>query len=110
MITRQGHRRDFLRFMLAAAVLPVRGIADQSQATAGYHVHPKDWIQDALDAAARDPVNKTVYVHAGTYAPRAKGQALVWFNARHDGITLQAVGDVILTAGNPELADAHAHS
>ena len=32
---------------------------------------------------------------------RRKGQALIWFNARHDGITLEAVGDVVLTAANP---------
>ena len=56
------------------------------------------------------PDNKTVYVHAGTYRPPAKGQALVWFNARHDGITLEAVGDVTLTAANPEVAEAEAHS
>jgi hypothetical protein len=46
-----------------------------------------------------------VYVHAGTYRPDRKGQALIWFNARHDGITLQAVGDVTLTAANPALTD-----
>ena len=63
---------------------------------------PGGQIQDALEAAARDPVNKTVYVHAGTYRPAARGQALIWFNARHDGITLEAVGDVILTAANPD--------
>ena len=55
---------------------------------------PRASIQDALEAAARDPVNKTVFVHAGTYRPPARGQALIWFNARHDGITLEAVGDV----------------
>jgi hypothetical protein len=78
--------------------------------TAGYHVYPKSAIQDALEAAARDPVNKTVYVHAGTYRPRDRGQALIWFNARHDGITLEAVGEVILTAGNPQIADSRAPS
>jgi hypothetical protein len=75
-----------------------------------YHVRPSGRIQDALEAAAADPVNKTVYVHAGTYRPSAKGQALIWFNARHDGITLEAVGDVILTAANPEVADRRAPS
>ena len=58
----------------------------------------------------QDPVNKKVYVHAGTYRPAARGQALIWFNARHDGITLEAVGDVILTAANPEIADKAAPS
>jgi hypothetical protein len=35
---------------------------------------------------------------------------LIWFNERHDGITLEAIGDVILTAGNPRVADAQAPS
>lgn len=78
--------------------------------TGAYHVYPKGRIQDALEAAAADPVNKTVYVHAGTYRPAAKGQALIWFNARHDGITLEAVGAVILTAANPDVADKNAPS
>lgn len=123
MTTRQDHRRAFLRLLLAACVLPVRGFARQDKTkavsdhavsfdakTASYHVYPKGQIQDALQAAARDPVNKTVYVHAGTYRPPAKGQALIWFNARHDGITLEAIGEVILTASNPEIADAQAPS
>ena len=79
-------------------------------ATGSYHVHPGGRIQDALEAAAKDRVNKTVFVHAGTYRPAAPGQALIWFNARHDGITLEAVGDVILTAANPEIADRRAPS
>jgi hypothetical protein len=121
MTTRHDHRRAFLQVLLAACVLPVRGFAREDKAagkndvsldagTGSYHVYPKVQIQDALEAAARDPVNKTVYVHAGTYRPPAKGQALIWLNARHDGITLEAVGDVVLTAGNPGIADAGAHS
>ena len=43
-------------------------------------------------------------------ARATRGQALIWFNARHDGITLEAVGEVILTAGNPEIADSRAPS
>ena len=116
-----AHRRHFLQFLLAACALPARGFARQDKGvidsaprrdpkTSGYHVRPNGRIQDALEAAARDPVNKTVYVHAGTYRPAAKGQALIWFNARHDGITLEAVGDVVLTAANPEIADAQAPS
>ena len=46
----------------------------------------------------------------GLNRPQAKGQALIWFNARHDGITLQAVGDVVLTAANPQIADSGAPS
>ena len=121
MTTRPDDRRAFLQLLLAACALPVRGLARQDKPpigngisldarTSSYHVHPRGRIQDALDAAARDPVNKTVYVHAGTYRPAARGQALIWFNARHDGITLEAVGDVTLTASNPEIADSRAPS
>ena len=113
-------RRDILRLLLAAPLLPATRFAGQDK-TAGkgvsldagaraYRVSPSGSIQDALEAAARDPVNKTVLVHAGTYRPSAKGQALIWFNARHDGITLEAVGEVILTAANPAIADANAPS
>ena len=116
MTTRHDHRRAFLRLMIAAPFLGSRALARQSPAVApepkadGYHVHPGGQIQDALEAAARDPARKTVFVHAGTYRPPARGQALIWFNARHDGITLQAVGDVTLTAANPEIADSWAPS
>lgn len=117
----EADRRAFLKLLLAGCALPVRASAQQEKPIPGggvnldasaraYRVYPKDRIQDALEAAARDPVNKTVYVHAGTYRPSAKGQALIWFNARHDGITLQAVGDVILTAANPGIADPQAPS
>jgi hypothetical protein len=78
--------------------------------TRSYQVYPGARIQDALEAAANDPINKTVLVHAGTYRPAAKGQALIWFNARHDGITLEAAGDVTLTAANPAIADPKAPS
>jgi hypothetical protein len=127
MTTRQDHRRAFLQLLLGACVLPVRGLARQEKPatangarpgvaaildtkTAAYHVHPGQQIQAALEAAARDPVNKAVYVHAGTYRPPARGQALIWLNARHEGITMEAVGDVILTAHNPEIADQKAPS
>jgi hypothetical protein len=116
MTIRRDHRRAFLQILLGACVVPVRGgAARQGSAddhnlvpdpsTGGYHVHPGGQIQDALEAAARSPDVKKVYVHAGTYRPAAKGQALIWFNARHDGITLEAVGEVILTAANPKIAD-----
>lgn len=108
-------RREFLQLLIAAAALPhgarrQHPAAGESARTAGSntaprHVYPNQSIQDALDAAARDPVNKTVHVHAGTYRPASKGQAFIWLNARHDGITVEAVGEVILTAANPELAD-----
>src|SRR5260370_42014442 len=68
--------------------------------TDGYHVFPGGSIQEALDEAARNPTNKVIKVHAGTYRPQARGQALVWFNRSHDGIRLEAVGEVTLTATN----------
>lgn len=81
--------------------------ADQER---DHQVYPGDDIQEALERAARDPINKTVRVHAGTYRPYRPGQALIWFNARHDGITLEAVGEVVLTAANPAVADPAAKS
>lgn len=103
-------RRVFLQVLAAGCASPVRAIAQQASVGDGWHVYPNDSIQDALEAAAKDPAKKIVYVHAGTYRPRAKGQALIWFNARHDGITLQAVGEVTLTAANPSLSDPEAPS
>ena len=70
----------------------------------GYHVHPGDEIQEAMQAAATNRVQKTVHVHAGEYRSRVRRQALVWFNRSHDGIHLVAEGAVTLTAANPELA------
>jgi hypothetical protein len=85
-----------------ASALPVwGGITLESD---GYHVRPGDRIQDALDQAATNAVQKTVWVHAGTYRPDAKRQALVWFNRRHDGIRLVALGEVTLSAANPEVS------
>lgn len=114
-------RRAFLGLLLAAPALPLRAFAAQAppgrrsgvrldEATGSWHVHPGGRIQEALEAAARDPRRKTIYVHAGTYRPPEKGQALIWFNARHDGITLEAVGDVVLTAANPDVSDPRAPS
>src|SRR5581483_6281938 len=112
-------RRAFLRMAAAAAVAPSRGLTQHRDApdavtldaaARAYRVRPGGSIQTALDAAAADSVNKTVYVHAGTYRPAAHGQALIWFNARHDGITLEAAGEVVLTAANPAIADNKAPS
>lgn len=69
-----------------------------------YHVRPGEDIQAALDAAAADPAHKRVQVHAGTYRPQHPGQALVRFNRKHDGIVLEAVGRVVLSAANPDVA------
>ena len=75
-----------------------------------YHVDPGQSIQRALDLAAEDVHNKVVRVRAGTYRPQRKAQALIWFNQKHDGITLEADGDVVLTAANREIADPDAAS
>ena len=75
-----------------------------------YHVYPGGNIQEALEVAARDANNKVIVVHTGTYRPNSAGQALLWFNSRHDGITLEADGEVILTAENPDIADPDAPS
>ena len=98
-------RRAFLKTLAVGAVIPLRPVTAQEKPADAIHVYPKDSIQDALEAAAKDPSKKIVHVHAGTYRPAKKGQALIWFNARHDGITLEAVGDVTLTAANSAIAD-----
>ena len=82
----------------------------QPQADAAYHVYPGDSIQAALEAAARDSIHKTVKVHAGTYRPQQAGQAMLFFASRHDGIALEAVGRVVLTAAHAERADPDAES
>src|SRR5215471_5295318 len=113
------NRRAFLRMAAAAAAVPGRALAQRRDATEAvtfdeaaraYRVRPGGSIQAALEAAAADSANKIVYVHAGTYRPAAHGQALIWFNARHDGITLEAVGEVVLTAANPAIADKRSPS
>jgi hypothetical protein len=117
MTTHQDQRRAFLKLLLAASVLPARSFAQQAKPTPsfearadGYHVYPGGSIQEALEAAAHDRERKAVYVHAGTYRPSAPGQAMIWFNARHDGLTVEALGDVTLTAANPALAGPDAPS
>jgi hypothetical protein len=70
----------------------------------GYHVFPGDNIQEALQQAAENKTNKLVKVHAGEYRPNSKRQALIWFNKLHDGIRIEAVGPVTLTAANPQIS------
>ena len=76
----------------------------------GFHVFPGDKLQEALDQAARNPTNKTVKVHAGLYRPDTQRQALLWFNQTHNGIKVEAVGEVTLTAANPKLSDSGSSS
>jgi hypothetical protein len=79
-------------------------------ADGAHHVYAGEDIQAAIESAAKDPVQKTVRVHAGTYRPQVPGQALIWFNKSHDGVTLEAEGEVILTAANEGVADKSAGS
>src|ERR1039458_2965532 len=76
-------RRAFLRMAAAAAAERVRGLAQRRDATdavtldaaaRAYRVQPGGSIQAALEAAAKDPANKIVYVHPGTYRPGGPGQ------------------------------------
>jgi len=76
----------------------------------GFHVFPGESIQSGLDAAARNPTNKVVKVHAGVYRPDSKRQALIWLNRQHDGITLEAIGNVTLSAANPEISQPESAS
>ena len=73
-------------------------------------VYPRDDVQSVLDAAAetlRGAPSKSIVVrlHEGTYRPQQQGQALLRFNRQHDGITLEGVGKVVLTAANEEVAE-----
>ncbi len=86
----------------ALALAPAQGAICFSNNV--YHVFPGNNIQDALQLAATNPAAKVVRVHAGEYRPNSRRQALIWFNKKHDGIRLEAEGQVILTAANPELS------
>ncbi|MAD81039.1 MAG: hypothetical protein CMJ50_09395 [Planctomycetaceae bacterium] len=70
-----------------------------------FHVHPGEDIQMVLDAAAEASAGATVRIHEGTYRPAQYGQAFIRFNRQHDGIKLEAVGEVVLTAANEDIAD-----
>ena len=84
---------------------PLSRNAEPTLADSVHYVYPGNDLQAVLDAAAKDPNRKHVKVYAGVYRPRQHGQALIWLNKQHDGITLEAVGEVILTAANPEIAN-----
>src|SRR6476659_4578345 len=105
-----GDRRLIMALLSAVAVVAAvaffrpKSSALEADKNGIFHVFAGGDIQAALDAAAANSGSKRVQVHAGEYRPRRYGQALIWFNAVHDGITLEAVGDVILTAANPEVA------
>ena len=69
-----------------------------------YHVRPGESIQAAIEAAASNDSVSVVKVHEGTYRPSKLGQAMIWFNKKHDGVKLQAVGEVTLTAANEDIS------
>jgi len=98
--------------MLAASSteLAAAGPVGDSVEESTVHLYPGQEIQEALERVASEGLARKVVVHAGTYRPRRPGQALIRFNERHDGIVLEAVGEVVLTAANPEIADPAAVS
>lgn len=96
--------RRLVLFVLGLSCASPAGLGAIRLESDGYHVSPGDQIQDALQLAAANPTNKVVKVHAGEYRPNTKRQALIWFNKAHDGVRLEAVGNVTLTAANPQLS------
>ena len=92
----------FLAFFISVSIpSPAAAVSFTDGA---YHVYAGENIPDALQAAARNPTNKIVRVHEGVYRPDTRRQALIWLNRAHDGIHLEAVGRVTLTAANPQLS------
>lgn len=72
----------------------------------GFHVYPGDSIQEAIERAGAHPTLKAVKVHAGEYRPPDKRQALIWLNRKHDGVHVEAIGTVTLTAANPAITNS----
>src|SRR5882724_12882614 len=102
-------KRSSAQVLLWFGLAAVRVDGAISLSNDGYHVFPGDNIQDALQQAAENKTNKLVKVHAGEYRPNSKRQSLIWFNRLHDGIRLEAVGPVTLTAANPQISSPHTH-
>ncbi|MBC8290250.1 MAG: right-handed parallel beta-helix repeat-containing protein [Planctomycetes bacterium] len=82
----------------------------QPESDGRFHVREGESIQAALDAAAQTTDHKRVVVHSGVYRPGMPSQAMIRFLARHDGIQLEAEGDVTLTAANRKMANLTADS
>ena len=82
----------------------------QPESDGRFHVREGESIQAALDAAAQMRGHKQVVVHSGIYRPQIPSQAMIRFLARHDGIQLEAEGNVTLTAANDQLANPTADS
>lgn len=96
--------------LLVGALANAGADNDYGPVDGAYRVRPGGEIQRALDLAASDPAVKRIVVEAGMYRPSAPGQALIALTARHDGVVLEAAGEVTLTAENPALADPFAAS
>lgn len=99
----------FLALLVMSQAVAAESVAPGvvfDEETNRYRVYPGGDIQAALEAAAENDRYKTVTVHEGTYRPDSVRQALIWFNRRHDGILLQADGEVVLIAANPDIANA----
>ena len=85
----------------AAALFSAR---EDGEASDAFDVYPGDDLQAVIDLAATDLQRKLIRVHEGVYRPPRHRQAFIALIDRHDGIVLEAVGDVTLTAANPEVA------
>jgi len=104
MVSFNAKRRIFLfGLALSAGLLAVFFLLNTDSGDI-YHVYPGDDLQAALDRVAEDPRCKHIKVHAGVYRPAQHRQALLAFNREHDGILIEAEGDVTLTAANPQVA------
>ena len=66
----------------------------------------EDYVE-TFDHTRKCALYLTYFAYGDT---RRRGQALVAFNARHDGIVMEADGKVILTAANPDVATADSPS
>ena len=89
---------------IAVLAIVLFGSACDFKSEDAFHVYPGDDIQAVLDAAAKHPTRKHVKVHTGIYRPADHRQAFIALTEQHDGIVLEAVGDVTLTAANPQVA------
>lgn len=93
-------RTALICLILASSLGRALALEDRAD---GFHVFPGDNIQEAIERAAARPTNKVVKVHEGEYQPAALRPALIWFNQKHEGVRVEAIGKVTLTARNAKL-------
>ena len=108
MISRCRSHPDAGRFCSARGAMLAASRARLGRVEpAGGSVHP-GWQSRRPEAARAIPSTK-VFVHAGTYRPRAKGQALIWFKrgSRHHA---SGSGRVDPSRRQSEVADRDAPS